>query len=780
MQREIVELLHTIAPPGSFAVQRSAPAEALRIDVKGVGALELPLAARTVSRLREVAKPARYGLRDRTVYDTAVRHSREIARSRIRIDQRRWNETLLPLLDEIRAGLGLAEGVTLKAELHNMLLYERGQFFKSHQDSEKTDGMIGTLVVTLPSPFRGGEMSVEQHGEVMAFRGSRSDVQLVAFYADCRHEVRPVTGGARVVLTYNLLAKGVATAMPPQVEPHTLDVLAGALQRHFETPLAGRFGGEAAPPDRLVYLLDHEYTARGLRWHLLKGADAARASALQTVAGRLDCEIFLAQADVHETWQCESDPDDWYPSRRRAWRDSWDDFDGDDDPGDSGGDDVEPILTDLIDSDIELRNWVAAGSKTPAAISSAVRDEELCYTRPSSDMSPFQSEHTGYMGNWGNTLDRWYHRAAIVMWPRERTFIIRARASASWALSEVVQTLQRGNQEDARRKVESLLPFWSHTARFTPEPIIHDALRAAAGVADPILASRLLGPLSLESLDPEAASLFEPLLRQFGPQWCEDVLSALPVAQGDAHGKWLDLLPRIGEELAEAGDAGWSLARWLAVRQWEWVEGELRQADADPSPSDAREVLTILVPPLLNVLRTTLAIGAFDLQESIVRHLATTRTERRVDFLTTLLRAASSDDADLRLALVPLHELCVESLTAWLSAPPREPGDWAILAELSCRCDRCSKLHTFLIARERTVLEWPLAKEHRAHVHQMIERHELPLDHRTRRTGRPYTLVLTKRDALFAQDTARRKRWTEDLAWVADALRRNTAGSRRG
>jgi len=253
MQLEIAELLHTIAPPGSFAVQRSAPAEALRIDVQGVGALDLPLAPRTVSRLREVAKPSRYGLRDRTVYDTTVRDSREIARSRIRIDQRRWNATLVPLLNEIRAGLGLAEGVVLKAELHNMLLYERGQFFKSHQDSEKAEGMIGTLVVTLPSSFRGGEMTVEQHGEVMAFRGSRSDVHLVAFYADCRHEVRPVIGGARVVLTYNLLTKGVAAAMPTEVEPHTLDALADALQRHFETPLGGRFGGEATPPDRLAW-----------------------------------------------------------------------------------------------------------------------------------------------------------------------------------------------------------------------------------------------------------------------------------------------------------------------------------------------------------------------------------------------------------------------------------------------------------------------------------------------------------------------------------------------
>ena len=772
MQREITELLEDIAPPGRFAVQRSAPAEALRIDVKGVGALDLPLSPRTVSRLRAVAKPSHYGLRDRTVFDKRVRNSLEIARRRIRVDRLRWNEALIPLLDEIRASLGLAEGITLKAELHNMLLYERGQFFVSHQDSEKADGMIGSLVVTVPSSFRGGEMTVEQHGEVMTFRGSRTALQLVAFYADCRHEVRPVTSGARVVLTYNLLTKGVARTMAPRIEPRTLDALTAALQHHFETPLAAKFGGQAAPPDRLVYLLDHEYTARGLRWDLLKAADVARATALRTAAERLDCEVFLAQADIHETWECQSEPADWHPYRSRSYRDAWDDFDDEYDDEDGGPDDGDPMLSDLIDSEIELRNWVALASKKPAAISSAVGDEELCYTRPSADMNPFQSEYTGYMGNWGNTLDRWYHRAAIVIWPRERTFVIRARASASWALKDVVRTLRRGKREDARRKVESLLPFWSHVTRGAAEPLMPDALRAAAGVADPILASRLLSPLPLETFDAEAASLLGPLLSQFGLRWSIDALSALSITRDDAHITWLKMLPRICEELRRAGEAGCALGRWLAVSHWDWIETELRDAEGDRSPSAANARLNALVPPLLAILRSTVVVDAPDLRESIVRQLAAAQTERRVNFLTALLRAAPKGkrDADIRLALLPLHELCTESLSAWLSAPPRKPGDWSILTELDCRCERCRTLHGFLIAPGRRIFEWPLAKEHRAHVHQIIERHELPVAHQTRRTGRPYTLVLTKLEKLFERDAARRKRWLEDVEWLRRAL----------
>lgn len=763
MQREIAGLLEKISPPGSFAVQRSAPAEALRIDVRGVGHLDLPLRPETVSKLRGAAVRSRYGLRDRTVFDSTVRDSWEIPGRRIRIDPRRWNEVLRPLLDEISAGLGLAEGVKLRAELHNMLLYEKGHFFVSHQDSEKGDGMIGTLVVALPSAFRGGEMIVEHHGEVISFRGSRSALQLVAFYADCRHEVRPVTAGARVVLTYILVTSGLARTMPPRIEPRTLEALAAALGRHFATPVPRTFGG-AAVPDRLVYLLDHEYTARGLRWDLLKGADAARAAALQRAGERLDCEMFLAQADVHETWECESD--DWPRYASRSFRARWNDDDDYDDGDDMDADDGEPVVGDLIDSDIELRNWVAPGSNKMEAISSSVREEELDYTQPSNEMGPFQTEHTGYMGNWGNTLERWYHRAAIVMWPRERSFVIRARASASWALEEVVRALHRKTSDDARQKLEALIPVWPQLARTATKPLMPNALRAAAGIRDPILALQLLSPLPLEGLGPKETSLFVALLSQYGLEWSKTVLSALPTAQDAAHVRWLTRLPRICEELRREGEGGPALARWLVTSHWDWLANELRGAEREPSPSAAATASSALVAPLLAILRCAIVAKADELRESILRELGATTSERRVEFLMELLRAARAEAATVRRALFPLAARCAESIAGRLNESPRAPGDWSIRAELGCACNHCAALHAFLVAPQTKVFEWPLAKEHRAHIHRVIGRHELPVTHHTRRSGRPFTLVLTKREVLFERDAARRKRWTKDLEWL--------------
>ena len=122
--------------------------------------------------------------------------------------------------------------------------------------------MVGTLVVSLPSAHTGGELIVEHGGESVTYQTSKQDLSFVAFYADCRHEVKPVTSGYRVTLTFNLLADGEAGA---QGSGPVAD-LARCLTEHFATPATPRYGRtDLDPPNRLVYLLDHEYTQRGPR-----------------------------------------------------------------------------------------------------------------------------------------------------------------------------------------------------------------------------------------------------------------------------------------------------------------------------------------------------------------------------------------------------------------------------------------------------------------------------------------------------------------------------------
>jgi hypothetical protein len=173
-------------------------------------------------------------LRERTLLDRRVRDTAEIPASRVRIDRRCWNRTLRPMLGALGSGLGLAPGQRLAAQLHGMLVYGPGQFFKSHQDSERVDGMVGTLVVTLPSRFTGGVIVIEHQGEVVRYRATAQPLSFIAFYADCRHEVRPVKTGYRIVLTYDLVLEGEASAATPA--PGVVGALEARLREHFTTP----------------------------------------------------------------------------------------------------------------------------------------------------------------------------------------------------------------------------------------------------------------------------------------------------------------------------------------------------------------------------------------------------------------------------------------------------------------------------------------------------------------------------------------------------------------
>jgi hypothetical protein len=412
-RERLAKLLDDAEEPGAFSAQILAPADALQVEVDGVGVVQTPVRAPLAKKLIAVARPAKFGRGAQTLTDASVRDTWEIMPDLVTLDGPAWEATLGAVLDGVRDELGLPTTTKLRAELHAMLVYGKGQFFLPHQDSEKDDAMVGTLVVSLPSAHTGGELVVEHGGESVTYRTSKEELSFVAFYADCRHQVKPVKSGYRVTLTLNLLAAGETGAQGAG----PVGDLAHCLTGHFTTPATRRYGrADLDPPNRLVFLLDHEYTQRGLNWNRLKGADAERAALLRAAAERAGCEAVLALAEVKETW-------DAWPSDGEAWDDYgyYDEEDEDEDEEDYGGvsrdrgsDNDDYQLNELIDDEVTLGWWTNPDGKGGEPISLHVPGSEVCATTPSADLVPYQSEYEGYMGNYGNTLDRWYRRAAVV------------------------------------------------------------------------------------------------------------------------------------------------------------------------------------------------------------------------------------------------------------------------------------------------------------------------------------------------------------------------------
>ncbi|ERF68495.1 hypothetical protein EPUS_05634 [Endocarpon pusillum Z07020] len=110
------------------------------------------------------------------------------------------------------------------AELYKLNVYSAPSgMFKPHVDTPRGRTHFGSLVVALPTDFQGGQLRVAYKGKERAYLddGSfcRSDINWVAFYSDCEHEVLPVTAGHRITLTYQLyVSECIGGLVQPQLQ----------------------------------------------------------------------------------------------------------------------------------------------------------------------------------------------------------------------------------------------------------------------------------------------------------------------------------------------------------------------------------------------------------------------------------------------------------------------------------------------------------------------------------------------------------------------------------
>src|SRR5580658_3644882 len=466
----------------AFSVELTARTDDLSLEIEGFGHVRFPVTPAKARKLLGLGRPAGFGRGEETLTDPDVRDTWEIPKHRVRAG---WNDARLKdILATIKEDLGLPNAAELTADLHSLLVYEQDQHFLAHQDSEKDDSMIGTLVVTLPSSYTGGELMVEHNEERKAYQGSKTALSLVAFYADCRHEVLRVQSGYRITLTYNLPLHGDTSRT--EGDDGTVAELADLLREHFSTPVPRYYGGPATdPPNRLVYLLDHEYTPRGLTWRRLKGADTHRVGLLRTAADQAGCEAILALADIKTTHSA-------FPADAgyRHWDQGWQDGDYDDEySGDTSGSEGDYAIQELIDSEVILTHWTGPEGTRLEETSLYVDPGQVCASTPTGALAPYSSEYEGYMGNYGNTLDRWYHRAAVIVWPRELAFANRAETSPAWALGEIAAMASAGDVPGAQVAAATLAPFWTTAlGGRTPDDgsrvgrIFGPALRAADAV----------------------------------------------------------------------------------------------------------------------------------------------------------------------------------------------------------------------------------------------------------------------------------------------------------
>jgi hypothetical protein len=164
--------------------------------------------------------------------------------------------------------------------------------------------MFATMIILLPSRYTGGEIHLTHASETQVIDFSASSLAktaVLAWYTDVLHEVKPVTSGYRLALSFNMIHTSPDKPLPT-VSSHA-DGPCAKLRRVL-CEWKERSGG----PDSIAYLLKHQYSEADFRRGAsrLKGEDSQRMAFVRAATEGLDYAILLAKVEYRV-----SEPDEY-------------------------------------------------------------------------------------------------------------------------------------------------------------------------------------------------------------------------------------------------------------------------------------------------------------------------------------------------------------------------------------------------------------------------------------------------------------------------------------
>ena len=757
MEQAIEELLLAVDRPGDFCAHGRMLAPMPRLDVKGAGMLSFPVPEAQVQALIAVAERAPYGKGPATVVDPKVRDCRQIDAARIRLAGAGWRDTFGRVLTAAADGLGCPAD-RLDARLYKLLIYEPGGFFASHRDTEKADGMVATLSISLPVAGTGGEIVVRHRGRERAIdmtAAEPSELAFAAFYADCEHEVRPVADGYRLSLVFNLCLRAGDTDTPRTAPDYGQQV-----DRLAKRLAAWRRGPDAV--DKLAWVLEHEYSEAGLSFDALKNRDAALARILAAAAGRADCALHAAVLHLEE-WGAASYSGGW----------GWD-----------APDDDDLEMEEVEDYRQWLDGWVGPDGDRPPFGEIDLSPEERLPRGALDDAEPDDQRIEEATGNAGATVERSYRRAALVLWPESRTLGIVAAGGIDAAVAWVAEELggSGGDADDRIRTLTSeLIDIWPAGRGNFDEPRAPGhapMLRLLLESRDEEGAARFLQDVILARYDGSENDALAAVLDMLGPPGADYfLLDMIGANLRRRPAAMLGLLWRLAEGPGAAADPAWDVVLRETVR----AALEVLPAALPPEPKEdvpwtaSRRPTRFSETAVYHLFALAWRLGLADAAAAAAGAVA---AEPRVvapdrALPAVLAKLHAEEGAAGGAAFARLWRHAADALLARSGEPPTPPGNWTIAANAGCRCEHCDRLRDFCKDPAARTARFPLRKDLRAHLHQIIDGQELDIEHVTERRGRPFTLVCTKTRASHERRLAE---YAEDVSCMQGLIEAAPAG----
>lgn len=697
---------------GCFYAESEFLSDDIDVEVDGIGKLRFPLSNQQIQELIAISTKAKFGLKEKTLLDEKIRNTHEISASKIKVI---INELCLePLLVKLRSGLLLPSEAKLITHLHNLLIYEEGQFFNKHQDSEKLPNMVATLVIVLPSAHIGGDLIINHNQKKHVFSTESinpTTAKSIAFYADCYHEITKVKQGYRLALTYNLVLQSGQTLIPKTSNP----ALKKAVESFFQNSVAEK------EPAQLVYLLDHSYSEHGLKWNLLKGSDSASVSELSNVAKELGLVSHLTLVEIHESWTTN------------------DDYDRDPEP------------EELIDSDTELSCFIDEANKKTSFSNHYVGKDQICYTKETSAFKPDNSEYEGFMGNYGNTVDYWYKRASLILWRASDSIAMNFLLNYKNALKELqALTQDSGNKEQILEIISKAKEYLHRKNEEDQKEIFITLINVALYLEKQDLAKSILADFKWQVLNPVVADLLVKLQKSYGSDWF------IALAEGWKSSKqWQgnEIISDINVLVRNFLDCGGDIkiAKFLLMSQINSLAKQDQQL-ARQRLTQINKTLPTRIRTITHLLKACAMIADQEASHAINLHLIENQILYPKTSLAKLLLTLT-DEEKLRYQTLKTHLLQLMNNKILLGL--QSESDWSIQVELPCTCQYCKVATEFLSSKTDRNKIWPIAASFREHIENELNGMDLPLSIKTEKKGSPHKLIITKEPRMHKEAKAK-------------------------
>ncbi|KAK0649652.1 hypothetical protein B0T16DRAFT_457045 [Cercophora newfieldiana] len=428
LKKDLLAALDGIQSSSSFAASGTL-LEMWQPDlfVHGVGPVSLPLSETRARQIIAQAQPASCGTGNETL-SNAWELSRNQFETRNTDCAKRglkaaWKHTA--------KSLGIPVDQATTAERQKLLIYQKGNSFALHDDTQARPDVIGTLAISLPSPHRGGALAVKHGGVVKTFGrspwGPRASNQatdmaeIVFWYSDASCEANFVTEGFKFLLVYKIVM--------PLGSPRPSAALARAgarpLRHAVRRYLEYHNRGAEETPDHLYYYLDENYDDEELSLQGLKGVDRLVVEALANITAELELDAFFTILEKEERGMTkrESEPES-LPSEDE-------DEDEDEEPEEPEERDWH-YFDDVIDSSMDVK---VLGDLDGNSFNSSFSVDEgyLLDTMVHDSWDPFENSESGETDYTPWSRHRPYDDPQAIHWHRQAAIALVPRGAASAA-----------------------------------------------------------------------------------------------------------------------------------------------------------------------------------------------------------------------------------------------------------------------------------------------------------------------------------------------------------